>query len=221
MTEIPEHLLKRSRERREALGLSTGDEGAATPPPSAPAAAATPLDRGRAGCGRRRRRPLRHRQPRPSSRRPRSRRPPYVEAACAASGSRSGRCPVVALLPFWAFIYVSGRSRRSRRRSPARSPAARRSTPPTARPATSRRAPVTRRWHRLPAQRRRGAPDLPRHRRPGRLREVGLASRTSASPTATRDRPGGQQRRQRRACPAWGEILTDSKRSSTSSATSA
>jgi mono/diheme cytochrome c family protein len=39
MTEIPEHLLRRSRERREALGLASG-EGAASE--SAPAVSATP-----------------------------------------------------------------------------------------------------------------------------------------------------------------------------------
>ncbi len=41
MTEIPEHLLKRSRERRSALGLggddAGSDSGAATPTASAPA----------------------------------------------------------------------------------------------------------------------------------------------------------------------------------------
>ena len=36
MAEVPEHLLQRSRERRAALGLATGDEGA--PAESAPAA---------------------------------------------------------------------------------------------------------------------------------------------------------------------------------------
>jgi mono/diheme cytochrome c family protein len=41
MTEVPEHLLRRSRERREALGLSAGEggEGAAPPPAEEPAAA--------------------------------------------------------------------------------------------------------------------------------------------------------------------------------------
>src|SRR5204863_7506342 len=41
MTEVPEHLLRRSRERREALGLDAGagGEGAASPPAEAPAAA--------------------------------------------------------------------------------------------------------------------------------------------------------------------------------------
>ena len=38
MTEIPEHLLKRSRERREAMGL-TGPEPAAAPVPATSAAA--------------------------------------------------------------------------------------------------------------------------------------------------------------------------------------
>jgi len=39
MTEIPEHLLKRSQERRKALGLSGGDEGDAGPAAEAPAEA--------------------------------------------------------------------------------------------------------------------------------------------------------------------------------------
>src|SRR3954453_4545646 len=50
MTEVPEHLLARSRARREAAGLATPSESGATPAPSAasestavePAAAATP-----------------------------------------------------------------------------------------------------------------------------------------------------------------------------------
>jgi hypothetical protein len=42
MTEIPEHLLKRSQERRKALGLSGGDEGGeAAPAEEAPAAEAS------------------------------------------------------------------------------------------------------------------------------------------------------------------------------------
>jgi mono/diheme cytochrome c family protein len=40
MTEVPEHLLRRSRERREALGLATGSEGEAAPAAAAPAPAA-------------------------------------------------------------------------------------------------------------------------------------------------------------------------------------
>jgi len=39
MTEVPEHLLRRSRERREALGLATSGDGGGAEPPSAPAAA--------------------------------------------------------------------------------------------------------------------------------------------------------------------------------------
>jgi mono/diheme cytochrome c family protein len=50
LTEIPEHLLRRSRERRAALGLSGGGEGeeeaasggAATPPPATPGAGGAP-----------------------------------------------------------------------------------------------------------------------------------------------------------------------------------
>lgn len=42
MTEIPEHLLQRSRERREALGLATPGGGGGSAPAGAEAAATTP-----------------------------------------------------------------------------------------------------------------------------------------------------------------------------------
>ena len=105
MTEIPEHLLKRSRERREALGLSTGDEGGGDAP-------ATP-----AALPRRRRRPavepaasLDARVPPPPAppavvAPPPSRRLPYVQAALRRKRIPYWAMPVVALLPLWAFIY--------------------------------------------------------------------------------------------------------------------
>ncbi len=100
MTEVPEHLLQRSRERRAALGLSTGDEGgeakpaapakaeaaeeqpaAATPAPAAPAAPPAPAP-----------------EPEP------------VPAVVVAAQSRP-RIPVwalsvLAVLPLWAIVYV-------------------------------------------------------------------------------------------------------------------
>src|SRR5688572_6502618 len=42
MTEIPEHLLKRSKERRKALGLSTGDDGGDSAEQEAPATEEAP-----------------------------------------------------------------------------------------------------------------------------------------------------------------------------------
>ena len=103
MTEIPEHLLQRSQERRAALGLPGGEGGDAAPPPAG--------DGERSRRGHRRPRPRRSPPaPRPRSpprlrRRPR-RRPPYVQAA----RDRRKRIPfwampVIALLPVWAVIY--------------------------------------------------------------------------------------------------------------------
>lgn len=44
MAEVPDHLLRRSRERREALGLSTGDEGGVAAPAAAPPAPTAPTE---------------------------------------------------------------------------------------------------------------------------------------------------------------------------------
>ncbi len=94
MTEIPEHLLKRSRERRAAAG--GGGEGAASDAPAAaveraaapvPAKAAAPKEAPKAPP-----------PPKPD--------PPYVVAA-----KRRRRIPfwamaTLSLLPVWAFLYV-------------------------------------------------------------------------------------------------------------------
>ncbi|MFP5376606.1 MAG: c-type cytochrome [Acidimicrobiia bacterium] len=100
MTEVPEHLLQRSRKRRAALGLGGGD--AAAPPPSstspavpsaapagapAPAApAAPPVPAG----------------PPPPPPPP----PPYVAAALARPKIPAWAVPVLALLPIWAIVYA-------------------------------------------------------------------------------------------------------------------
>ena len=93
MTEIPEHLLKRSRERRAALGLPTeGGEAPASSAAGEPARTPAPPRRPRRPRrGRRAGRPAR-RPPSPPRRRPsptrRTSRPPS-----AAARSRSGPCP--------------------------------------------------------------------------------------------------------------------------------
>ena len=107
MTEVPEHLLKRSRDRRAALGLGGGDGGggdeAPTAPPSAepastevaaatataaaPVAAATPAE---------------VEPPKP--------RPPYVEAALRRKKIPFWAMPVLAFLPVWALIWVGSLS---------------------------------------------------------------------------------------------------------------
>ena len=103
MSEVPEHLLERSRQRRAALGLGGGDTpspetssssaaGAAASTevaastPAAPAAAATPAA------------PAPPPPPEPLA--------PYVEAALERKKMPLWVLPVVALLPLWAFLYV-------------------------------------------------------------------------------------------------------------------
>jgi mono/diheme cytochrome c family protein len=110
VTEVPEHLLKRSLDRRAALGLGGGDDGgggdaAPTPAPAsepaggaveatagsaAPAAAAAPAA------------PAVPPAPEPV--------PPYVEAAITRKKIPIWAMPVLAFLPVWAIIFVGGLS---------------------------------------------------------------------------------------------------------------
>jgi mono/diheme cytochrome c family protein len=110
VTEVPEHLLKRSLDRRAALGLGGGDDGgggdaAPTPAPAsepaggaveatagsaAPAAAAAPAA------------PALPPAPEPV--------PPYVEAAITRKKIPIWAMPVLAFLPVWAIIFVGGLS---------------------------------------------------------------------------------------------------------------
>jgi mono/diheme cytochrome c family protein len=98
MTEIPEHLLARSRARREAAGLATPAEGGAAPAPTAggevepvaaavatPAAAAAP--------------PPPPPPPKPD--------PPYIQAYKNRKKIPVWAMPALALLPLWAFIYAN------------------------------------------------------------------------------------------------------------------
>jgi mono/diheme cytochrome c family protein len=98
MTEIPEHLLARSRARREAAGLATPAEaGAATAPAAGgevepvaaavatPAAAAAP--------------PPPPPPPKPD--------PPYIQAYKNRKRIPFWAMPALALLPLWAFVYAN------------------------------------------------------------------------------------------------------------------
>ena len=106
MTEIPEHLLKRSRERRAALGLEGGEtpasapaEGAdeeAEPAASAPvpaAAAATPAEAPAAAVEEAKAAP-----PKPE--------PGYIQAARSRKRIPYWAMPVLAALPIWGYVYV-------------------------------------------------------------------------------------------------------------------
>jgi mono/diheme cytochrome c family protein len=101
LTEVPEHLLKRSRDRRAALGLGGGDAGGAeAPEPSAPsssavepAAPATPEPAAPAT-------PAEVAPPEPEP------VPHYVEAHQRRKKVPAWAVPVIAALPFWGAIYV-------------------------------------------------------------------------------------------------------------------
>jgi mono/diheme cytochrome c family protein len=103
LTEIPEHLLNRSRQRRSALGLGGGEGGdaPATPTPApaaaadAPAApAATPAPRAAAPA------------PAPEAPPPPPPPPPYVEASLRRPRVPVWAVPVLAALPLWGFLYA-------------------------------------------------------------------------------------------------------------------
>jgi mono/diheme cytochrome c family protein len=100
MPEVPEHLLRRSRERRAALGMATGDEGAA---PAAESSSATPAAAPGAAPA------------------PAAAAPAVVEAPPVPVGpdprllklqeARQRRIPTWAFpalvaLPFWAILYI-------------------------------------------------------------------------------------------------------------------
>jgi len=103
LTEIPEHLLKRSRERRAALGLGGdappaeapapgGSEPSSAPAEAAPvpaAAAATPA-------------PVEEAKPEPPKP-----VPAYIQAAQQRRRVPVWAMPVLAALPLWAYVYVS------------------------------------------------------------------------------------------------------------------
>jgi len=102
LTEVPEHLLQRSRDRRAALGLGGDDAGAstsasATPAPSGsavePAASATPAPAAAAT-------PAEVAPPAPEP------VPHYVEAHQRRKKIPVWALPVIAALPFWGVIYV-------------------------------------------------------------------------------------------------------------------
>ncbi len=100
MTEIPEHLLQRSRERRAALGLGGGDAGAAPASPASessgtevtPAASTAPAPKPAAAI-----------EPEPKAPEP---LPHYVQASQRRQRIPVWAVPIIAGLIFWAPIYI-------------------------------------------------------------------------------------------------------------------
>ena len=161
MTEIPEHLLARSRARRAAMGGGGGDtpaptESAATPATtsSAPApAAAAPAPAA----------PAVPEAPAPV--------PPWVEAANERKKIPYWAVPVLALLPVWAVVYMLTLDKPTdleQSRSPSATSC---TTPRAARAATARAAAAAPRSRRSPGP----TASLRRVPEPGRSGDVGGA----------------------------------------------
>jgi mono/diheme cytochrome c family protein len=99
LTEIPEHLLERSKARRAALGLlKDGETASSTTPVKAsdaaePAAAAAPAARAAAAPA-----PVAIKAPEPVA--------PYVAAALARKKIPFWVAPVLLFLPIWMILYV-------------------------------------------------------------------------------------------------------------------
>lgn len=107
MTQVPEYLLQRSRERRAALGLPPSGGGEA-PPAAAPAEGGEAPPAAAEGAV-----PAPTEAPVPAATAaaaaPAVVEPepvPYVEPPAARSGIPAWVVPVLALLPIWAFAYV-------------------------------------------------------------------------------------------------------------------
>ena len=104
MTEVPEYLLRRSRERREALGLATGGgdapppSGDAPPPASEPAPAAAAATAAAAESG--------DAVPAVAEPEPAAALPTYIAPRAPRSGVPIWMFPVLVILPFWAIVYV-------------------------------------------------------------------------------------------------------------------
>ena len=104
MTEIPEHLLKRSRERRAAIGKGD-DEGASASdaaPTPAPTTAATPAAAPPPSSGP----ALRSAAPTPDAPEPPKPDPHYVAAAKSRRKIPFWAMATLSLMPIWGFMYV-------------------------------------------------------------------------------------------------------------------
>jgi mono/diheme cytochrome c family protein len=103
LTEVPEHLLRRSRERREALGLGGGEGGGESAPAApAPAAASETAPAEAAPAAPAAAEPVPPPEPEPAPP-----PPPYVQAAYERSRIPVWAMPVLIVLPLWALLYAS------------------------------------------------------------------------------------------------------------------
>ncbi|MGH9165664.1 MAG: c-type cytochrome [Acidimicrobiales bacterium] len=114
MTEVPEHLLRRSRERREALGLGGGEGGGAAVPATS-TAGVEPVGGGTALAEAQSQAPS---VPTPSTSAPALPEEPAIPAYVAYRTATRSRIPpwvfpVLLFLPFWGMLYVGAFGERS------------------------------------------------------------------------------------------------------------
>jgi mono/diheme cytochrome c family protein len=105
VTEIPEHLLRRSRERREALGLAKPGE-AAPPAPAAEASAVEPAEAASPAAAAPAV-PAPAPAPAPAPPPPPKPDPPYIAAAKRRRRIPVWALPVLVALPVWGFVYAT------------------------------------------------------------------------------------------------------------------
>jgi mono/diheme cytochrome c family protein len=106
LTEIPEHLLQRSRERRAALGLggdapAAGSAGEAASTPEPAAAAPVPAESGGGGVAK----PPTPAPPAEAKPEPPKPDPVYVQAAKQRRRIPLWATPVLAAIPLWAYVF--------------------------------------------------------------------------------------------------------------------
>ncbi len=106
MTEVPEHLLQRSRDRRNALGLGGGDAGGDAAPASPAASASTEVATAATAA------PAKASAKVAVEAAPKAPAfiPPYVEASERRQRIPMWAFPVLAFLPVWAVIYAQSLS---------------------------------------------------------------------------------------------------------------
>jgi hypothetical protein len=106
VTEIPEHLLKRSRERRQALGLGGDDAGSSDAGESKPAASSTPATTGAAAPA-----PAAGPVERAAAPEPAAPEPPKPDTPVVAAYKSRRKIPfwamvALSIMPVWAFMYA-------------------------------------------------------------------------------------------------------------------
>ena len=104
MTEVPEYLLERSRARRAALGLATGDAPApaAGDSEASAAPATTPAPAPAAGAAA----PAAGGTPAPAPSTATQTLPTYIPEPGPRSGIPVWMMPVILILPLWAIVYI-------------------------------------------------------------------------------------------------------------------